>query len=181
MLTASVSVVSPGSGNPTGTVNFFDGTTLLGSSSVTGGVATFTAPAQTLGHRSLSAVYNGDGKLLGSISHMVIEVVGAVGVGSEPVPQQVFLAAPWPNPARAAVKLRFGLARDADVSLRVYDVTGRQTRALAASRFPAGERTVTWDLTDEHGTPVPSGVYFVRMSAGATTCVTRVAVVSTGR
>jgi hypothetical protein len=181
MLTANVSVVPPGSGNPTGTVSFFDGTTLLGSSSVTGGVATFTAPAQTLGHRSMSAVYNGDGKLLGSISHMLIEVVGAVGVGPEPLPRAVFLAAPWPNPARSAVTLRFGLPRDADVSLRIYDLAGRQTRALASSRFAAGERTMTWDLTDESGAPVPSGLYFVRMSAGGATCVTRVAVVSPGR
>jgi hypothetical protein len=181
MLTANVSVVSPGSGSPTGTVRFFDGTTYLGSSSVTGGVASLTYSTEILGHRSLSAVYNGDGNLLGSISHMVLEVVGAVGVGPDPMPQQVFLAAPWPNPARTPVTLHFGLPKDTDVSLRVYDLAGRQARALAASRFAAGERTVTWDLTDERGTPVPSGLYFVRMSAGGQTCVRRVAVTAPGR
>jgi hypothetical protein len=162
-------------------VSFFDGTTLLGTSPVSGGVASLPVSAQNVGRRALSVVYSGDGRLLGSISQAVIEVVGLVGLGPEPLPGDVFLAAPWPNPARTAVTLRFGLPRDADVALRIYDLAGRETRALAASRFTAGERSVIWNLADERGAPVPSGLYFVRMSAGDATCVRRVVVTAPGR
>jgi Bacterial Ig-like domain (group 3)/FG-GAP-like repeat/FG-GAP repeat len=74
-LTASVSVAAPGSGAPTGTVSFFDGKTPLGTSPVTGGVAALSMFAPRLAYRSLSAVYNGDGKLLGSNSPTITQKV----------------------------------------------------------------------------------------------------------
>jgi hypothetical protein len=67
-LTATVSVPAPGSGVPSGTVSFFDGTTLLGTSPVSSGVAGLALFAPRLGARALSAVYSGDGKLFGSIA-----------------------------------------------------------------------------------------------------------------
>jgi hypothetical protein len=45
---------------PTGTVNFLDGTTPLGSAAVSAGSATFTTSALTLGTHSITAVYSGD-------------------------------------------------------------------------------------------------------------------------
>jgi hypothetical protein len=53
---------------PTGTVAFFDGTTLLGTSPVSGGAASLALFSSHLGVRPLTAVYRGDGKLFGSIS-----------------------------------------------------------------------------------------------------------------
>jgi hypothetical protein len=67
-LTAAVSVAGPGTDFPTGLVSFFDGTTLLGSAPVSGGVAGLALYAPYLGDRSITAVYQGDGKLSGSIS-----------------------------------------------------------------------------------------------------------------
>ena len=68
LLTATVSVPAPGSGAPTGTVRFFDGNRLLGTSPVNGGAAALWVSATRLGSRSLSAVYSGDGEFFGSIS-----------------------------------------------------------------------------------------------------------------
>src|SRR5262249_42176571 len=45
--TASISVVAPGAGTPTGSVEFFDGATSLGTSAVTGTTAAFTTSALT--------------------------------------------------------------------------------------------------------------------------------------
>ncbi|MFJ1884867.1 beta strand repeat-containing protein, partial [Streptomyces sp. NPDC088137] len=60
-LTATVAAVAPGAGTPTGTVSFFDGATLLGTSSLSGGVATFATSTLAIGTHSLTAVYNGSG------------------------------------------------------------------------------------------------------------------------
>jgi hypothetical protein len=67
-LTATVSVPAPGYGTPTGSVRFYDGTTLLGTSPVNGGVAALALFSPYLGVRELSAVYVGDGKFSGSVS-----------------------------------------------------------------------------------------------------------------
>ena len=71
--TATVAVASPGAGTPTGTVTFKDGTTTLGTGtlSTTGGVttATFTtADARPLGSHSITAVYGGGTNDLASTS-----------------------------------------------------------------------------------------------------------------
>src|SRR5262249_16804352 len=77
-LTATISVVSPGAGNPTGTVAFMDnGSTTLGTASLTlGGTATFTTTAPlSAGSHSITAVYNGDIHFAGSTSSALTQTV----------------------------------------------------------------------------------------------------------
>jgi uncharacterized repeat protein (TIGR01451 family) len=59
--TATVTVVAPGTGIPTGSVNFLDGATVIGTGAVNAsGVATFSTTALTVGTHSITAVYAGD-------------------------------------------------------------------------------------------------------------------------
>jgi hypothetical protein len=58
--TATVSVNSPGSGSPTGTVTFLDGGTSIGTGTVSGGIASFTTSALTIGPHTITASYPGD-------------------------------------------------------------------------------------------------------------------------
>ncbi|MDO7875684.1 Ig-like domain repeat protein [Hymenobacter sp. ASUV-10] len=59
-LTATVAVVAPGSGTPTGTVTFKDGSTTLGTGTLNAArQATFTTSALSTGSHSLTAVYAG--------------------------------------------------------------------------------------------------------------------------
>jgi hypothetical protein len=67
-LTATVAPVAPGAGLPTGTVEFFDGATLLGTSSLSSGVATLTTALLSTGSDSLTSVYAGDANFSGSTS-----------------------------------------------------------------------------------------------------------------
>jgi hypothetical protein len=46
--------------SPTGTVTFKDGSTVLGSPSLSGGIATFTTSSLTVGPHSITAAYSGD-------------------------------------------------------------------------------------------------------------------------
>ncbi|MFD1275558.1 Ig-like domain-containing protein [Streptomyces kaempferi] len=59
VLTATVTVVAPGAGVPSGTVSFFDGATLLGTGTLSGGVATFASATLSVGSHALTAVYGG--------------------------------------------------------------------------------------------------------------------------
>jgi len=69
-LTATVT-----SGNPTGTVSFLDGASLLGIVSLDDDVATFATSTLSLGGHSLTASYNGDTNYAPSVSSPVTETV----------------------------------------------------------------------------------------------------------
>lgn len=66
-LTATVMAAS-GSGAPTGTVSFYDGTTLLGTAALSSGTATYTATFNGAGAQTLTAAYGGDEDFAASTS-----------------------------------------------------------------------------------------------------------------
>ena len=48
----------------------------------------------------------------------------------------------------------------------VYDVSGRLVRRFAEMRLDAGNSRIEWDGRDGRGRPLPSGIYFAKISAG---------------
>src|SRR5205823_2635985 len=67
--------VSSNAGAPTGTVYFYDGTTLLGTGTVVNGVATFTTSGLSVGNHYITAVYGGDANFSGSTSQTLEEAI----------------------------------------------------------------------------------------------------------
>src|SRR5205085_2722700 len=74
-LTASVSAVSPGSGTPTGTVSLFDGTTSLGSASLSNGQATFTVSSLSVASPPLPLQHSATPCLTPSTSSTLTQTV----------------------------------------------------------------------------------------------------------
>ena len=71
-LTAKVGPVTGGTGVPTGTVTFLDGSQVLASNmKLTSGTATFSTKTLTTGVHSLTVVYNGDASFTPSISGLL--------------------------------------------------------------------------------------------------------------
>ncbi len=62
-------------GTPTGTVSFFDGTTLLGAVTLSGGAAVFTTSSLAAGTHTITAVYAGDANFASVTSSPVTEVI----------------------------------------------------------------------------------------------------------
>jgi hypothetical protein len=71
------------------------------------------------------------------------------------------LAQNYPNPFNARTRITFELAQAGEVSLDVFDITGRLVRTLANGRMAAGTHEVSLDARD-----LPSGVYVYRLAAG---------------
>jgi hypothetical protein len=83
-----------------------------------------------------------------------------------PTRSRVSLAPAIPNPFGSSTTIAFAIPADADVSLKVYDATGRLVSVLVDGRRGAGDHRVYWDGTDTRRNRAASGVYFVRLTAG---------------
>jgi photosystem II stability/assembly factor-like uncharacterized protein len=91
---------------------------------------------------------------------------GAVAI-NEPadVAQTHHLTQNVPNPFNPTTTIRYRLPATAKVSLKVYDVSGNEIKALLNETQPAGERAVVWDGTDNYGRTVGSGIYHYRLQS----------------
>jgi fibronectin type 3 domain-containing protein len=87
------------------------------------------------------------------------------------LPDEVQLTA-YPNPVRQQGTIEYALPDAAKVTLRVYDVLGRQVATLAHGRKEAGRHTVRLE-TDQ----LASGVYFGRLQAGDQTRTQKITLV----
>jgi hypothetical protein len=88
---------------------------------------------------------------------------GQQSASSTPIPTKPVLASCRPNPFRDRTQISYALPTAGNVSLRVYDATGRTVRTLASGHQRAGSYSVTWDSRDNRGRQVPRGVYFYRL------------------
>lgn len=75
-LTATVGVAAPGVGSPSGTVTFYDGTTVLGTGALTAaGTVTVGTADLPVGDHSITAVYGGDGNFASSTAPAITQTV----------------------------------------------------------------------------------------------------------
>lgn len=74
------------------------------------------------------------------------------------LPEQMLLHPNFPNPFNPSTSLQFDLAKAGDVSLKVFDVTGREVVTLVNQNMSAGAHVVSFD-----GSAFASGVYFARL------------------
>jgi len=67
-----------------------------------------------------------------------------------------------PNPFNRSTNIRFNLATDGHVSLKMYDARGSLIRSLEDGELPAGLHHLVWDGRDGAGRAMAPGVYFAR-------------------
>jgi len=84
------------------------------------------------------------------------------------LPTVTSLAQNYPNPFNAITNISYNLAEAGNVSLNVYDITGRLVVTLIDGQMDAGEHVVAWDASN-----VSSGVYFYKLSTGDFTEIKR--------
>lgn len=70
-----------------------------------------------------------------------------------------------PNPARSTIAVRFSTPdTETPVNLEVLDLAGRVVRNEQIRIANQGTNSFTWDACDNTGSPLSTGVYFVRLS-----------------
>lgn len=77
------------------------------------------------------------------------------------IPAQYSLSQNYPNPFNPATKIQFEIPKSGFVSLKVYDMLGREVSDIVSQNLTAGTYIVDFD-----GTQLTSGVYFYKITAG---------------
>jgi hypothetical protein len=82
-------------------------------------------------------------------------------------PAEFGFARTEPNPFKAGTEIMFGLPFASDVSVSVFDVTGRLVWREDTEQLDPGFHSVVWGGSDAGGRKVSPGVYFAHLTAGA--------------
>ena len=88
------------------------------------------------------------------------------------LPVQFELFQNYPNPFNPSTTINFALPEQSDVTIRIYDVTGRQIATLLNESKPAGYHNIVWDAGS-----VASGTYFYRIQASSFSSVKKLTLV----
>jgi hypothetical protein len=81
---------------------------------------------------------------------------------SEQNPVAFKLEQNYPNPFNPVTQIAFQINSKSNVTLKIFDITGREIQTLVSSSLPEGYHTVQFD-----GRGLSSGVYFYTLTSDA--------------
>lgn len=87
-------------------------------------------------------------------------LINSVGYSNSNIQDKFYLAQNFPNPFNPSTTISFSLKNKKNVSLKVFDITGKEITTLINSELQAGEYSVVFDAPE-----LSSGVYFYRLQA----------------
>ncbi len=73
----------------------------------------------------------------------------------------------YPNPFNPVTDIKYNLASQGNVLIIVYNILGKEIKLLLKEELPAGEHEVQWNGKDNYNRGLPSGIYFIKMTAGS--------------
>ncbi len=117
---------------------------------------------------NLFAGTNGSGALKRPMSEMVT----VVDKTTTNLPAQLTLEQNYPNPFNPSTIIPFSLPSKTFVSLKIFDVMGREASTLLSDELHAGSYSHQWNAS-----AFPSGMYFYRLQAGSCTETKRLIIV----
>ncbi|MXX12246.1 MAG: T9SS type A sorting domain-containing protein [Gemmatimonadetes bacterium] len=83
---------------------------------------------------------------------------------SETVPEVSGLAPNFPNPFNSATLITYHLSSPGPVQLVIYNVLGQPVRTLVDQSQAAGSYQIRWDVLDQRGVSLSTGIYIARLS-----------------
>ena len=85
------------------------------------------------------------------------ELIGINPIAKE-VPDKFSLFQNYPNPFNPTTKIKFQIAKSSFVTLKIYDILGREVETLVNEKQTAGTYQAEWD-----GSIFASGIYFYKL------------------
>ena len=109
-----------------------------------------------------------------TIDNVCIKGYGLTGIVNNEgqIPKTYSLSQNYPNPFNPTTQIIFDLPKQENVSLKIYDVLGKEVATLVNELRSAGIYTISFD-----GYSLSSGVYFYRLEAGNFVSVKRMVLI----
>ena len=103
----------------------------------------------------------------------ILPIASALGDPDVLLPVGFSLDQNYPNPFNPTTIIAFNLPVASVVTLEIFNVMGQRVRTMVGNgrdrSLPPGTHNYIWNATDAAGNAVTSGIYFYRLSAGAST------------
>lgn len=77
------------------------------------------------------------------------------------IPKNFELSQNYPNPFNPSTTIEYSIPKDANVTLKIFDVLGKEVSTLENSQKSAGTYIINWNASN-----FSSGIYFYRITAG---------------
>jgi hypothetical protein len=95
-------------------------------------------------------------------------IVGIFNTGSpNGLPTSYGLQQNYPNPFNPSTEIRYNLLKNDKVSIKIYDMLGREVKTLVDGNIAAGVNSVIWNGQTNDGITAPTGTYFVKLVTSA--------------
>jgi len=79
------------------------------------------------------------------------------------IPSEISLSQNYPNPFNPSTTIGYTLPEQAKVTLKIFDLIGREVKTLVNENQGAGYKSVIWDGRNNDGEQVSTGCYFYNM------------------
>ena len=95
-----------------------------------------------------------------------IDINNALNSFSEKLIPKIFsLHQNYPNPFNPKTIINYDLPNNAMVQIKIYDILGRKIISLVNNKQKPGYHSIEWNATNDHGSPIPAGIYFYMIQA----------------
>ncbi|MCD6086696.1 MAG: T9SS type A sorting domain-containing protein [Candidatus Hydrothermae bacterium] len=71
-----------------------------------------------------------------------------------------------PNPSKGSAMIQYGLPKESEVEIALYNSAGQRVRTLFKGMKKAGSYTFNLDMVSASGSNLPDGTYFISIQAG---------------
>ena len=88
-----------------------------------------------------------------------MKVINTTDVKDNYLPKDYTLNQNYPNPFNPSTTISYALPKTSFVTLRIYDMLGREIKTLVNNQQNAGTNMVQWNGDNNFGTKVSSGTY----------------------
>jgi hypothetical protein len=112
-------------------------------------------------------------QVMGSVPSWESNELFTVGVlQSREMPEEMLLVSAYPNPFNPVTSITFGIESDAEVSVKVFDISGREIVELANNYYLAGYHNVDWDAADQSSGNLPDNNCWQALQSHGQKCQT---------
>ena len=99
----------------------------------------------------------------GNCYETIFQLTSSLAIDEYGIPAEFAVYQNYPNPFNPSTTFEFDVATPTNVSLLIYDITGKEVYSLASGYHLPGRYSVVWNTINSNGESVSSGMYIYQL------------------